>query len=126
MGIVGGIITNATSSPKRWYHRKGMGFKQHMSFISPHFVQLILFSWAFLDFDRLWILLTGGYMALACTVVLKTPLYLQRPIALTAYSTGLVLSLYVFDSASGLEWFLPLFYLKLLVSHILREEPYRP
>jgi hypothetical protein len=26
----------------------------------------------------------------------------------------------------GLEWFLPLFYLKLLVSHLPTEEPYRP
>ncbi|WP_406609776.1 hypothetical protein [Agarivorans sp. JK6] len=124
--IVGGIITNATSSAKRWFHRDGQGFKQHMSFIALHFVQLSLFSWAFLQLDVWWVLLTGTYMLVACAWVLKTPLYLQRPVALILYSFALVLTLTVFDAPPGLAWFLPLFYLKLLISHILREEPYRP
>jgi len=124
--IVGGIITNSTSSAKRWFHREGQGFTQHMGFIFVHFVQLSMYSWAFLDFDIVWVAVVGGYMVFACTVILKTPLYLQRPVALTAYSLSIVLSTYWFDAPQGLEWFLPLFYLKLLVSHVLREEPYRP
>lgn len=124
--IVGGIITNATSSAKRWFHREGEGFKQHMSFIALHFTQLTLFSWAFLNMDLVWVLLVGGYMMFACALVLKMPLYLQRPVALSLYSVSIVLSLYGFQSAIGLEWFLPLLFLKLLVSHILKEEPYRP
>ncbi len=63
---------------------------------------------------------------LACALVLKTALYLQRPVALILYTLSLIISLYVVESPVGLEWFLPVFYLKLLVSHILREEPYRP
>jgi len=124
--IVGGIITNATSSAKRWFHREGQGFKQHMSFIMTHFVQLSLYSWAFLNFDMVWIAAIGGYMVLACGLVMKTPLYLQRPVALSLYSLSLLIAIYWAQARQGLEWFLPLFYLKLLVSHILREEPYRP
>lgn len=124
--IVGGIITNATSSAKRWFHRDGEGFRQHMAFIGLHFVQLSLFSWAFLGFDLMWIVLVGGYMVLACALILKTPLYLQRPVALAMYSLSIVLVTYLWQPPQGLEWFLPLFYLKLLISHILREEPYRP
>ncbi|WP_050905845.1 hypothetical protein [Vibrio campbellii] len=124
--IIGGIITNATSTAKRWFHREGQGFKQHMSFILTHFVQLSLYSWAFLNLDIMWIVVIGGYMVLACSLVMKTPLYLQRPVALTLYSLSVIISIYWAQAPQGLEWFLPLFYLKLLVSHVLREEPYRP
>ncbi|KJZ14874.1 membrane protein [Marinomonas sp. S3726] len=124
--MVGGVITNATSSAKRWYHREGEGFVQHMSFISIHFIQLAVFSYFFLELNVWWIAYVGAYMLLASAAILLTPLYLQRPIALILYSVSLILSLYVFETAVGLEWFLPVFYLKLLISHILREEPYRP
>ncbi|MBC7004671.1 hypothetical protein BIZ37_19090 [Photobacterium sp. BZF1] len=124
--IVGGIITNATSSAKRWFHREGQGFNQHMGFISVHFLQLSLFSWAFLDFDLMWIVVTGAYMMLASVIILKVSLYLQRPVALTLYSLTILLVTYCWQAPQGMEWFLPLFYLKLLISHILREEPYRP
>ena len=124
--ILGGIITNATSSAKRWYHKEGEGFAQHMRFICIHFIQLLLFSYFFLDFNLVWVLLTGGYLILASIMILLTPLYLQRPVALIFYALSLILSLYVFESTEGLQWFLPLFYLKLLISHLLKEEPYRP
>ncbi|WP_394246803.1 hypothetical protein [Vibrio profundi] len=124
--MLGGVITNATSSAKRWFHREGEGFKQHMSFIGTHFIQLGLFSWAFLDLNWGWIALAGGYVMLASCLILLTPLYLQRPVALILYSVSILLSLYVLETVPGLEWFLPIFYLKLLVSHILKEEPYRP
>lgn len=65
-------------------------------------------------------------MLLACITILLMPLYLQRPVALACYSLSILLCLYVFSAAEGMEWFLHLFYLKLLVSHILKEEPYRP
>ncbi|MEZ8465381.1 hypothetical protein AB6D04_14065 [Vibrio splendidus] len=124
--MLGGVITNATSSAKRWFHREGEGFEQHMTFIAIHFIQLTVFSWLFLDLNLMWVAVTGGYMMLACALVLKTELYLQRPVALTLYTLSLIISLYVVESPVGLEWFLPVFYLKLLISHILREEPYRP
>lgn len=126
LDMVGGVITNATASAKRWYHREGEGFKQHMAFIMVHFVQLGFFSGFFLDFNLVWIALVGGYMLFASTLILLTPLYLQRPVALTLYCVSLLLSLYVFESVAGLEWFLPVFYLKLLISHLLKEAPFCP
>ena len=124
--MVGGVITNATSSAKRWYHREGEGFVQHMGFISIHFIQLAVYSYFFLALNVWWIVYVGAFMLLASAAIMLTPLYLQRPVALVLYSVGLILSLYVFETAVGLEWFLPIFFLKLLISHILREEPYRP
>jgi hypothetical protein len=74
----------------------------------------------------MWIGFFGGYMLVACVSILQVPLYLQRPVALTFYALSIVLATYSFEVPPGLDWFLPLFYLKLLISHVLREEPYRP
>ena len=30
--FMGGVLTNATAAAKRWYHRPGQGWQQHLSF----------------------------------------------------------------------------------------------
>ena len=47
-------------------------------------------------------------------------------LAYSAYTGALLLSIYGVAAPLGLEWFLPVFYFKLLVSHLPKEEPYRP
>lgn len=126
LDMVGGIVTNLTSAAKRWNFREGNGFKVHMSFVALHLIQLSLASYFFLNFDIQWIAVTYCFLLLSSTLILKTPLYLQRPIAGIVYAIALVLSIYVFESPENLEWFLPLFFFKLLISHIVQEEPYRP
>jgi hypothetical protein len=126
LDMLGGVLTNATSSAKRWFHREGEGYKQHISFLSMHFIQLTLVNYFFMEFSPIWIITIGIYMLIVCTVVLKSPQYLQRPLSLGLFVGSLMLSLYVFESPQHLEWFLPVFFLKLQISHILKEEPYRP
>jgi hypothetical protein len=126
LDIAGGIISNSTSTAKRWFHREGQGFKDHMGFILLHFVQISLVNIFFMEFNLIWIASIGGYMVFTCALVLKTILYLQRTVALMLFSVSVLLSMYIFKLPVHLEWFVPLLYLKLLVSHILREEPYRP
>lgn len=124
--IVGGIITNATSSGKRWYHRAGQGFSQHFGFVVLHLLHLALVSWLFLGLDLSWLIIAGVYLLVAGLVIIWSPLYLQRPIALLMYAGSVLLALYAIESPPGMEWFLPLFYLKLLVAHLPKEEAYRP
>lgn len=124
--MMGGVFTNATSSAKRWYHRAEQGDRHHLAFVGLHLIHLALVSWVFLDWQWLWLVLAGSYLFGAAVVVLVTPLYLERPVALSLFAGGLLLSQFVLVSPAGIEWFLPLFYLKLLVSHLPMEEPYRP
>lgn len=124
--MVGGVVTNATSTAKRWNFREGNDFKAHMSFVGLHIIQVFLVSYFFLNFDLLWIGLIYGYLMITCAFILAMPLYLQRPVAMTVCAVSLVLSIYVFKSPEHLEWIMPLFFLKLQVCHVLREEPYRP
>lgn len=124
--IVGGIVTNATSSGKRWYHRKGQGFPQHFGFITLHLGHLALVSWAFLGFDFVWLITAGAYLLVAGFGIIMSPLYLQRPVALLIYAGSVLLALYGLTPPIGMEWFLPLFYLKLFVAHLPKEKAYRP
>jgi len=126
LDMVGGVITNATSSGKRWYHRAGQGFRQHLLFVLIHIAQPTL---VVLFFDPgNWMFAAGSYayLVLAALLILFTPFYLQRPLAGLLLIGGVFLSLYVLPVPQHFEWFLPVFYTKLLSSHLLREEPYRP
>ncbi len=126
MDVVGGIITNATGAGKRWYHRPGQGARQHLGFVLLHILQPLI---VFFVFDSAgWTFVAGGfgYLLLSAVIVLVTPLYLQRPVAGALIAVGITVSLYLFPAPTGMEWFLPLYYIKLLSSHLLREEPYRP
>lgn len=49
--IAGGVITNATSTAKRWYHRAGQGFKQHLGMVCLHLLHLLIVSSLYLAFD---------------------------------------------------------------------------
>lgn len=124
--IAGGVITNSTSCAKRWYHRDSQTFANHIGFVALHLIHLFLVSWIYLSLNLLWLLYAGGFLMVAAIVILQVPQYLQRPISLLFYGMAILLDLYLLESPKGLEWFLPLFYLKLLVSHLVKEEPYRP
>ena len=124
--IVGGIITNASSSGKRWYHRDGQGFPQHFGFVILHLGHLSLVSWLFFGLDLSWLITAGAYLLIAGLAVIWSPLYLQRSVALLMYAGSVLLVVYVLAPPPGMEWFLPLFYLKLLVAHLPKEEAYRP
>ncbi|WP_299421135.1 hypothetical protein [uncultured Shimia sp.] len=124
--MMGGVITNATSTAKRWFFREGQGIKQHLGFVAMHVAQTALFGWAFMDLDLLWIgsvfVVLFGFSA----AILTMPLYLQRPIASFLFVVAMFLSLYLFETPQEVQWFLPMLYYKILISHVLREEPYQP
>ena len=126
LDMVGGVITNATSSGKRWYHRAGQDVRQHMSFLLIHVAQPTLVALFFDPGNWMFVIGSYGYLLLGSLLILRTPLYLQRPLVGLVLVGGFFLSLYVLPVPERFEWFLPVFYTKLFSSHLLREEPYRP
>ena len=123
---VGGVLTNSTNTAKRWYHREGQKFKQHFSFISIHTIQLFLVTWFFWERDWSFFALSYGYLLIAAFFILFVPLYVQRPTALLFYLGAILLNIYVFTPVEGMEWFIPFFFLKLLISNLPKEAPYSP
>jgi hypothetical protein len=64
-------------------------------------------------------LIWSGLLLIATTIVLIAPKYLRRAIALLAVCAALAISLYAFSPTPGLEWFMPVLFLKLLGSHLV-------
>ena len=124
--LVGGVLTNATSSAKRWFHRAGQTWQHHLAFVSIHIFHIFLVALLFRGSDWGFLAIASGYLIGSSILILQTPLYLQRPVAFGLYGLALLGNSYLFAPTVGLEWFLPLFFLKILISHLLKEVPYRP
>lgn len=124
--LVGGVLTNATSSAKRWFHREGQTWQHHLTFVSIHIFHIFLVALLFRDADWGFLAIASSYLIGSSILILRTPLYLQRPVAFGLYGLALLGNSYLFSPTVGLEWFLPLFFLKILISHLLKETPYRP
>ncbi len=125
LDLTGGIITNATSAAKRWYHRPGQeGLGAHLPFVAVHGFHLLVVALLFREMDWAFWAVMYAYLLAAAALIILSPLYLQRPLGLLLFCGALLLGLYVFVPTSGLEWFVPFFYLKLLVSHLLKEAPF--
>ena len=124
--ISGGIVTNATSAANRWYFRPEQGFKAHFGFIALHGVHIVLIALLFTANPLAYFLLFYGYLLVAAIIILRTPLYLQRPVAFAFYAGAILLNMLGLAAIQGLAWFIPLLFLKLLLAHLLKEAPYQP
>ena len=124
MDLVGGVVTNATAAAQRWYHRRGQGARQHLAFAAAHIIQLLLVGWFFRGGDWVFVGVFYAHLMLAVTVVCLSPLYLQRPIAMMFVVGAVLLDQFVFPSVPAMAWFVPVFFVKLLISHLLKEAPY--
>jgi hypothetical protein len=125
LDMMGGVATNATNSGKFWYHRRSQTNAKHFSFIALHAIQIALVYGFFAP--SLWPqgLLLYLMLLIFALIILQTPLYLQRPVSLLSYAAALLVNIYGINQIQGLEWFLPVFFLKLLVSHIPYEICFR-
>lgn len=123
--VAGGLVDNASNSAKQWFHRPGQGTRQHLTFVSAHvhpFVLALLFP----AFGWGAAAALYAYLVAAALAVVLVPLYLKRPVAFALYCGAVFVGLYAFSVPPGLEWFVPFFFLKLLLAHLLPEEAYRP
>jgi hypothetical protein len=122
--LAGGAVANASSATKRWYNRPEQGFAQHMGFIAVHVIYIALFSWLFRDLDVPYLIIASVALLASAALVLWLPLYLRRPVAALLTVCALVAG--PLTSPPVLAWFLPVLWLKLIMGHATRDEPYRP
>ena len=125
LDLAGGVVANASSPAKRWYHRKEQGFWKHMLFVSVHVYPILIGLW-YRDLDWVYSLVIYGYLLISSMIVLVIPLYLRRPTSFVLFAVTIIFNWYVFSPTPGLEWFIPVLFLKILLGHIVKEEPYRP
>jgi hypothetical protein len=117
--VIGGAVCNMTETTKRWYHRPERRPRDHLSFIALHLLHVVAVAWAFrgTGFDVAYALTIGGWLLASAILVLYAPAALRSPLATTLYAVALGLSLYALGPTPGLEWFVPLLFVKLLIGH---------
>lgn len=131
LDMIGGVLTNSLGSMKRFLHTdqqlelnwlaKLVGSK--FLFPAIHF-QLFAIP---LCFDIAWsyAFFWYGVMMVSIVVIHLLPMYLHRPVALLIVMLSIIFAQLV-PGPIGLEWIAPIFMIKLVLSHGVREEPYRP
>ena len=116
LDVVGGAVTNATLPAKLWYHRPET---RHEGFVLLHGVQIFLVGWLFRQMDWVYFAFHYGALLTASAVIVRTPERLRRPAAFLHLSIILMASTTAFRPSEGMAWFVPLFFLKVLIAHLL-------
>ncbi len=122
--ILAGAVANSTTAAKRWYHRPGHTARNRLTFVAIHAVHPVLLALVFPEMTWTAVAISYGTLLIAAVLIESVPAYLQRPVAVLLYIVALLLSLYVLPIIPALEWVFPVFYLKLLIAHLVRETPW--
>jgi hypothetical protein len=122
--LVGGVLTNATNAAKRWYHRDAPGMaRKRLVFVSLHLVHLAAVAFVLLPAAWSWFAVNAVLLLAAAALIERVPLGVKRPTAMATWLAVVTASPIVYAPPAALAWFTPIFFLKLLVSHMVPEAP---
>ena len=130
--MIGGVLTNSLGSMKRFlYTRQEMPMSWLAKLVKSKFVFPAIHFQIFLAplcFDVPWAYGVFWYGLMMASIVLLhlLPLYLHRPVALAIVMLAMMVNQSAFGPLAGLQWLAPIYMIKLVLSHAVREEPYRP
>ena len=119
LDTVGGVLTNSTVPAKRWFHRPGQTNINHFFFVVIHALQLGLFAIFFRSDPLPFFLSVYCWLLMASLFILCSGHRIKRPVAMLLYMITLIGNLYFWKPTETVEWFLPVFFLKLLICHLL-------
>ncbi|MFG3406621.1 hypothetical protein [Streptomyces sp. NPDC048142] len=124
LDLVGGVLTNATNAAKRWYHRADPAARRaRLLFVGTHLAHLAAMGLIVLSGDWGWALGNGLLLLGGAGAVEFTPLHLKRPVSMAVLMAAVLVNLFWLEVPAVLGWFAPLFFLKLLVCHLVPEAP---
>lgn len=118
LDIAGGIIANSTVPGSRWWHRPEQTDWSHVRFVALH-VHPFVVAATFPEWTWMEAAIGYAFLVLAMGFVLGASRRLKRPVAIGVFAAGIGVALYAVTPPVGLEWFLPLLYLKLIPGHLV-------
>jgi len=130
--IGGGAVANMLNSCKRFYHtaaKPGEGTfiraaKNVRIFTAIHVHPII--AAALLGGSVENALVWYALLQAAVWLVIAAPLYLRRPIATLMTVLAVIAEPNLLPLGTGLEWFIPCLFIKMVLGHAVQEEPYAP
>ncbi|EID56027.1 hypothetical protein [Saccharomonospora xinjiangensis] len=121
--LVGGVLTNATNSAKRWYHRDGATALHRIGFAATHGLHLVAVAVVLDAGGWHWVLVNAGLLLGSAVAIEALPVDLARPSAMALYLAAVLVNLTWLPLPGALVWIPVLFFLKLLVCHLVPEAP---
>lgn len=124
LDLVGGVLTNSTNAAKRWYHRPGPSrARARLGFTAVHVTHLAVVAFVLLPGDARWWWTHLVLLLMAAVLIELVPVEVKRPTA-TAATVVATAAGQAIAPLSGVLVLVPvLFYLKLLVGHLVPEAP---
>lgn len=131
MDIIGGAVAQMTQSVKNYYHSPLKDknstiekfLKCKVSFTAFHIHPIIL-SLVFLDvslfYGVFWYVILVG----AAYNLKKIPDYIQRQTAIIIVIAATLLHIYCVKAPVGLEWFIPVLFIKIIAGRMVSEKPH--
>lgn len=124
LDLVGGVLTNATNSAKRWYHRPGSGrARARLAFVAAHVVHLAVVAFVLLPDGTAWWWTHLALLVVSSVVIELVPVDVRRPTAVAALVVAVTLGQAIAPVEGVLVVVPALFYLKLLLGHLVPEAP---
>jgi hypothetical protein len=131
--VGGGVVCNSLNSCKRFYHSPvrseegiiGRILKNHFLFSLFHIHPILVWG-LFLKESIAWGVLWYILLNISSMVISKVPLYIKRPVSMAIIMLAIMMNQYFIPPVNGFEWLMPLLFIKIVYSHMVMEEPYRP
>jgi hypothetical protein len=124
LDLVGGALTNATNSAKRWYHRPGRGRRRgRLLFLVVHLLHLAVVAFVLLPSDLTWWWTHLSLLAVAAVAVEWVPVEVKRPVAVASLICAVAVGQVIAPLDGVLALFPVLFYVKLVLGHLVPEAP---
>lgn len=120
--LIGGIWANATPTARRLYHGRGQGTRENLAFSAVH-LHPFLVAALYRERDWHFALTNYVYMLTATAIISKSPAPYRLAVALALYLGAVRMNSSLLNPTPGLEWFAPVYFLKLLVSHAAGQTP---
>lgn len=112
--VTGGVLTNSTVACKLWYHRPQHTRRDRFIFTFVHSLHILIAALFFREAGKLaFFWQVTVLLVVASSVVMYTPMYLKYTMGLVFVIVAMLLDLYVWFPTKGLEWFVPLMFLKI-------------
>jgi len=124
LDLVGGALTNATNSAKRWYHRPGpKRVRSRLMFLAAHVVHLAVVAFLLLQDGATWWWTHLILLAASSLLIEAMPVEVKRATAVAALVCAVALGQAI-APVDGVMALVPvLLYLKLVLGHLVPEAP---
>jgi len=125
LDLVGGVLTNATNSAKRWYHRGRPGAtRARLVFVAAHVIHLAALGLV-VPQGLVWSATNAVLLLAGAGLIESVPVEIRRPVAMVAWIAAVTVNLVLLPLPTALAWVVPFLFLKLLVCHLVPEAPLR-